>query len=60
MLLWFAFIISVFYLFKVNTITSKQRSTARCFKFVVLLQTGKVKTIKIAGDSMARFDLKVH
>ena len=56
-LLWFTFIISVFCLFKVNTMTPKQRSPARCFQVAVLLQTDKVKRIKMVGDSMARFDL---
>ena len=55
MLLWFAFIISVFYLFKVNIITSKQCSAAHCFQVVMLLLTDKIKTSKIAGDSMDRF-----
>ena len=37
MLLWFAFIIFIFYLFKVSTITSKQSSVAQWLQVVVLL-----------------------
>ena len=43
------------YLFKVNTITSKQHSEALWFQLVVLLSIDKIKRIKI-GDLMARFD----
>ena len=56
-LLWFAFIISVFHLLKVNTTTSKQRSSAGCFQGAILLWIDKIKRIKIAGDLMAWFDL---
>ena len=57
MLLLFAFIISAFYLFKLNTITSKQRPATRWFQLVMLLSTDKIKISKIAADSMATFDL---
>ena len=57
MLLWFAFIISVFYLLKINTIISKEHFDAQCFQVVMLLWTEKTKRSKKDGDSMARFDL---
>ena len=45
--------ISPVYLFKVNTITSKQHSEALWFQLVVLLSTDKIKRIKI-GDFIAK------
>ena len=54
--MWFGFYISVFYLFKVIIITSKQSSAAQCFQIVALLQTDKIKRCKIAGDAMTIFD----
>ena len=57
MLLLFAFIISEFYLLKLNTITSKQRPATRWYQLIMLLQTDKIKRSKIAGDSMTTFDL---
>ena len=51
------FIISLFYLFKLNTAASKQHSAARCFQVIVLLSTDKIKS-KVAVNSMARLDLQ--
>ena len=45
MLFWFAFITSVFYLFKVNKMTSKQRPVAQGFQVVIILETDKVNDL---------------
>ena len=57
MLLWFALIISVFYLGKVKTITWKQCSAAQGFDVFMLPLTDKMKLSKKVSDSMASSNL---
>ena len=51
------FIISVFYLFKVNQKVSKQRSAAWWFQVVALIQMKKIKRSNKVGDSITWNDL---